>query len=61
MLENFRPGVVDRLGQGTQTITYRLVAQIPGHFRTLPHQAHAMYAPRIRANSTNLRLRVTER
>ena len=50
---------VSRLGQGTQVLSYRLRAQIPGRFHALPHQAHAMYAPRIRANSANGRLRIS--
>ncbi|MCA9524356.1 MAG: hypothetical protein KC609_25485, partial [Myxococcales bacterium] len=52
---------VRRLAQGMQVLSYRLRASVPGTFNAMPHQSHAMYAPRIRANSTNLRLRVTER
>ncbi len=42
---------LDRLLQGKQALSYRLIAQIPGTFRVLPHEAHAMYAPRIQAGS----------
>ncbi|MCA9522971.1 MAG: hypothetical protein KC609_18475, partial [Myxococcales bacterium] len=52
---------VRRLAQGRQVLSYRLRASNPGHFNAMPHQAHAMYAPRVRANSTNLRLSVTTR
>lgn len=44
---------LDRLPQGKQALSYQLVAQIPGTFRILPHEAHAMYAPRIQAGSTS--------
>ncbi|MBM4387564.1 MAG: hypothetical protein FJ088_07475, partial [Deltaproteobacteria bacterium] len=39
------------LKQGTQAITYKMRAEIPGKFNALPHKAYAMYAPRVRAIS----------
>jgi uncharacterized protein YfaS (alpha-2-macroglobulin family) len=46
------------LHQGTQTLSYQLRAEIPGTFRTLPHNAYAMYAPRVRATSDSGELEI---
>jgi uncharacterized protein YfaS (alpha-2-macroglobulin family) len=48
------------LPQGTQVLTYQLRAEIPGTFRVLPHSAHAMYAPRIKAISDSGTLGITD-
>ncbi len=48
------------LPQGSQVMTYRLRAEIPGTFRILPHKASAMYAPRIRAISNSAGLAITD-
>jgi uncharacterized protein YfaS (alpha-2-macroglobulin family) len=48
------------LPQGSQVMTYRLRAEIPGSFRILPHKAHAMYAPRIRTISDSGTLSVSD-
>jgi len=42
---------LNRLAQGTQVLSYRMHAQIPGLFHVLPHRGYAMYAPRVRATS----------
>jgi uncharacterized protein YfaS (alpha-2-macroglobulin family) len=47
-----------RLPQGTQSLEYDLRAEIPGVFHVLPHAAHAMYAPRIKAISDSAILTV---
>jgi len=46
------------LPQGTQSLEYDLRAEIPGTFHVLPHAAHAMYAPRIKAISDSAILNV---
>ena len=52
---------LDFLNQGTQVITYQLIAEIPGRFHVLPHQGHAMYAPRVRANSESATIGISSR
>lgn len=42
---------LNNLPQGTQVLTYRLKAEIPGTFHALPHFAQAMYAPQIKGIS----------
>ena len=51
---------VTNLAQGKHEITYRLRAEAPGDFHVLPHQAHAMYVPEIRANSDEDRMKIEE-
>jgi hypothetical protein len=51
---------LDRLRQGRQVLDYQLRAETPGTFRALPHAAHAMYAPRIRAISDSFQVTVTD-
>ncbi|MBM4353180.1 MAG: hypothetical protein FJ109_05185 [Deltaproteobacteria bacterium] len=49
---------LDRLAQGKQALSYRLIAQIPGTFRVLPHLAHAMYSPRVQAGSSSATIQI---
>jgi len=44
------------LSQGTQVITYKLRAEIPGKFHVLPNKTEAMYAPRVKAISDEMRI-----
>jgi alpha-2-macroglobulin len=48
------------LGRGKHSVSYRLRAEIPGRFHTLPARAQAMYAPELRANSDEIRLGVED-
>ncbi|MDZ4242858.1 MAG: alpha-2-macroglobulin family protein, partial [Candidatus Omnitrophota bacterium] len=52
---------ITKLKQGTYRISYELRAEVPGEFHAMPNQAHAMYVPEIRANSSEMRLTVEER
>ncbi|MGP0565267.1 MULTISPECIES: alpha-2-macroglobulin family protein [unclassified Nitrospina] len=52
---------VDKLPQGVWEIRYTLRAEIPGHFHALPVMGHAMYIPEIRANGSEVRVRVVDR
>ena len=52
---------LDSLRQGTQVLNYRLRAETPGVFHALPHQAEAMYAPQIQANSSSWRIEVVDK
>jgi alpha-2-macroglobulin len=51
---------VRRLPRGKHSVSYRLRAEIPGRFSALPAQAYAMYAPELRGNSDEIKLRVRD-
>jgi hypothetical protein len=48
------------LDRGRHSVAYRLRAEIPGRFSALPARASAMYAPELKANSDEMKLRVTD-
>lgn len=48
------------LPRGTSTLRYQLRAETPGAFKALPATAEAMYAPELRGNSEDLKLRIEE-
>ncbi|HEY4235205.1 MAG TPA: MG2 domain-containing protein [Lacipirellulaceae bacterium] len=52
---------VRQLARGRHSVSYRLRAEIPGRFSALPTRASAMYAPELRGNSDELKLRIEER
>ncbi|MCG8450768.1 MAG: alpha-2-macroglobulin, partial [Pirellulales bacterium] len=51
---------VSRLARGKHSISYRLRAEIPGKFSALPTQASAMYAPELKGNSNEIKLRIAD-
>ncbi|MFN3650180.1 MAG: alpha-2-macroglobulin family protein [Armatimonadota bacterium] len=51
---------LDRIRQGTSTLTYRLRAEVPGRFHTLPTNGYAMYAPDIRTLSDEMGLSIRD-
>ena len=51
---------VTRLARGSHSVSYRARAEIPGQFSALPARAHAMYAPELRANSGEIKLRIED-
>lgn len=51
---------LDDLAQGTQVLTYRMRAEIPGIFHALPHQAGAMYAPKVQAISDEALIQIKD-
>jgi uncharacterized protein YfaS (alpha-2-macroglobulin family) len=51
---------VRALPRGPHTITYRLRAEVPGQFSALPTRATAIYAPELRANSDEIKLRIED-
>ncbi|TWU25654.1 MG2 domain protein [Bythopirellula polymerisocia] len=51
---------LQRLARGRHSLSYRLRAEIPGRFSALPAKASAMYAPELKANSDEMKLRVGE-
>ena len=51
---------VNRLARGKHSVAYRMRAEIPGRFSALPTKASAMYAPELKANSDEIKLRVRD-
>jgi uncharacterized protein YfaS (alpha-2-macroglobulin family) len=51
---------VSRLARGHHSVSYRMRAEVPGRFSALPTRASAMYAPELKANSDELKLRVED-
>ena len=51
---------IGKLPQGVWQIRYECRAETPGTFHALPVLGHAMYAPEIRCNSAETRIRVVE-
>ena len=48
------------LARGKHSVAYRMRAEIPGRFSALPTRAWAMYAPELKANSDEIKLRVED-
>ena len=52
--------LVRSLARGTHSLSYRLRAETPGQFSALPTRASAMYAPELKANSDEMKLRIED-
>lgn len=52
---------VRALPRGKHSVSYRMRAEIPGKFSALPTVAEAMYAPELRANSDEIKLKIADR
>jgi uncharacterized protein YfaS (alpha-2-macroglobulin family) len=48
------------LARGKHSVAYRLRAEIPGAFSALPTRASAMYAPELKANSDEFKVRIED-
>jgi uncharacterized protein YfaS (alpha-2-macroglobulin family) len=48
------------LARGQHSVSYRLRAEIPGQFSALPTKASAMYAPELKANSDEFKVRIAD-
>jgi hypothetical protein len=51
---------VRKLTRGKHSLSYRMRAEIPGKFSALPTKASAMYAPELKANSDEIKLRIED-
>ena len=51
---------VRQLMRGKHSLSYRLRAEIPGQFSALPTKGAAMYAPELKANSDELKIRIID-
>jgi hypothetical protein len=49
-----------RVARGKHSVAYRMRAEIPGRFSALPTRASAMYAPELRANSDEIKVRIVD-
>ncbi|MBI2808212.1 MAG: alpha-2-macroglobulin [Planctomycetes bacterium] len=52
---------VRHLARGKHSIAYRMRAEIPGTFSALPTRGYAMYAPELKGNSDEIKIRVIDR
>ena len=48
------------LARGRHSVSYRVRAEIPGRFSALPARAYAMYAPELKGNSNEMKLRIED-
>jgi len=51
---------VQRLARGRHSVTYRTRAEIPGRFSALPAKISAMYAPELKGNSEEIKLKIED-
>ncbi|MDA1087634.1 MAG: MG2 domain-containing protein [Verrucomicrobia bacterium] len=51
---------VRTLARGRHSIAYRMRAEIPGKFSALPARAFAMYAPELKGNSDEIKIRIVD-
>ncbi|HUG70455.1 MAG TPA: alpha-2-macroglobulin family protein, partial [Pirellulaceae bacterium] len=51
---------IRQLARGRHSISYRVRAEIPGRFSALPARAYAMYAPELKGNSDEIKLRIED-
>ncbi|MDA7950083.1 MAG: MG2 domain-containing protein [Pirellulaceae bacterium] len=51
---------VRQLARGKNSVSYRLRAEIPGKFSALPAIGYAMYAPELKANSDEIKLKIID-
>jgi len=52
---------IRQLPRGKHSLTYKLRSEIPGKFSALPATASAMYAPELRANSDEMKLKIHDK
>jgi uncharacterized protein YfaS (alpha-2-macroglobulin family) len=48
------------LARGKHSVSYRMRAEIPGKFSALPTRAYAMYAPELKGNSDEIKLKIED-
>lgn len=51
---------VRQLMRGKHSLAYRMRAEIPGQFAALPTKASAMYAPELKGNSDEIKLKIVD-
>ena len=51
---------VRHLPRGRRSVSYRVRAEVPGVFSALPTMGYAMYAPELKANSNEWKVRIAD-
>lgn len=51
---------VRQLARGSHSLSYRMRAEIPGTFSALPSKIYAMYAPELRGNAEEIKIRIAD-
>jgi len=51
---------VRALARGKHSVAYRMRAEIPGQFSALPAKGYAMYAPELKGNSDEIKVRIID-
>jgi alpha-2-macroglobulin len=51
---------VRALARGKHSVAYRMRAETPGQFSALPAKGYAMYAPELKGNSDEIKLRIVD-
>ena len=51
---------VNRLARGRYSVTYRMRAEIPVKFSSLPAKIEAMYAPELKGNSNEMKIKIED-
>jgi len=51
---------IRNLARGKHSVSYRLRAEIPGQFSALPAKISAMYAPELKGNSEEIKLKIAD-
>ena len=49
------------LARGKHSVSYRVRAEVPGLFSAMPTRAYGMYAPELKANSDESKIRIADR
>jgi uncharacterized protein YfaS (alpha-2-macroglobulin family) len=52
---------VRALARGKHSLAYRMRAEIPGLFSALPTRASAVYAPELKGNSDEIKLKIVDK
>jgi len=48
------------VARGKHSVSYRMRAEIPGQFSALPARGSAMYAPELKGNSDEIKLKIVD-
>ncbi len=51
---------IRQLPRGKHNLKYRMRAEIPGHFSGLPTKGYGMYAPELKANSDEIKVKISD-
>ncbi len=52
---------VQNLARGSHSVSYKMRAEIPGKFSALPSKIYAMYAPELRGNADEIKIKIADK